>query len=103
MKKTFILTVTAFALTVSSGAQATGRTGEEVYNGPCKTCHAAGVAGAPKYGDKEAWATRIATGMEALMATVNTGRGAMPPKGTCMDCSADELKAAVEYMTAAAK
>lgn len=72
--------------------------GEETYNTRCMACHATGAAGAPKLGDKAAWAPRIATGMDALLANATNGKGAMPPKGTCMDCSPEALKAAIEYM-----
>jgi cytochrome c5 len=102
MKKHFAIAATATLLAVSGLAQAE-RTGEQVYNGPCQVCHVAGVAGAPKFGDKAAWAPRIATGIDALVNTVKTGKNAMPPKGTCMDCSDAEIKAAVEYMVSKAQ
>ena len=54
--------------------------------------------GAPKLGDKDAWAPRIAKGNDALFSWVKNGLKAMPPKGTCMSCSEDELRAAMEYM-----
>ena len=72
--------------------------GEKIYKQSCQACHANGVANAPKPGDKAAWAPRIATGMDAMLATAKKGKGAMPPKGTCMGCSDDELKSAIEYM-----
>lgn len=72
--------------------------GQKIYQTACQACHAAGVAGAPKLGDKEAWAPRIAKGEDVLFASVNNGLNAMPPKGACMSCSEDELRAAVEYM-----
>jgi cytochrome c5 len=72
--------------------------GQKVYQAACQACHAAGVAGAPKLGDKEAWAPRIAKGTDTLFSSVNNGLNAMPPKGACMSCSEDDLRAAVEYM-----
>ena len=72
--------------------------GKEVYKASCQACHAAGVAGSPKVGDKDAWAPRIATGIDALVASVINGKGIMPPKGACASCSEDDMKAAVEYM-----
>jgi len=72
--------------------------GQKIYQASCKACHVAGVAGAPKLGDKEAWAPRIAKGNDALLLSVKNGLNAMPPKGTCMSCSEDELRAAMEYM-----
>ncbi|WP_445356343.1 c-type cytochrome [Microbulbifer sp. ANSA002] len=74
------------------------RSGEDIYNKSCTTCHAAGIAGAPKFGDTAAWAPRIAKGMDTLYTNAINGINAMPPKGLCMDCSDDEVKAAVDYM-----
>ena len=74
------------------------RSGETVYNTICKACHEAGVAGAPKAGDKAAWAARIATGLEALLKSATNGKNAMPARGGAVDLTDDELKAAVEYL-----
>lgn len=79
------------------------RSGETVYNTICKACHEAGVAGAPKTGDKEAWATRIATGLEALLTSATNGKNAMPARGGAADLTDDELKAAVEYLVEKSK
>jgi len=76
--------------------------GKKVYDTYCAACHVAGVAGAPKFGDKAAWAPRIATGMDALYSSVIKGKGAMPAKGGS-PASDDDLKAAVQFMVAAAK
>ena len=72
--------------------------GEKIYQSSCHACHAAGVAGAPKLGDKAAWAPRIAKGNDALLSSVKNGLNAMPPKGACMSCSDDDLRSAVDYM-----
>ena len=88
----------AAAMTADAGEAAAPKSGEQVYNASCMACHVAGVAGAPKLGDKAAWAPRIAKGMDSLLASATNGLNAMPPKGTCMTCSSDELQAAVEYM-----
>jgi cytochrome c5 len=72
--------------------------GQKIYQASCVACHAAGVANAPKLGDKAAWAPRIAKGNDALLSSLINGLNAMPPKGTCMSCSEDELRAAMEYM-----
>ncbi|WP_207063272.1 cytochrome c5 family protein [Motiliproteus sp. SC1-56] len=87
----------AAAALLSSGVFAAD--GEAVYNKACVNCHAAGVAGAPKTGDADAWAPRLAQGIDAMVQSAINGKGAMPPKGLCADCSADDLKAAIEYMT----
>ncbi len=78
--------------------QTSSADGQKIYQASCQACHVAGVAGAPKMGDKEAWAPRIAKGNDALLLSVKNGLNAMPPKGTCMSCSEDELRAAIEYM-----
>ncbi|GAA0696587.1 hypothetical protein GCM10009104_25790 [Marinobacterium maritimum] len=101
MKKTLLIAATAVLLTPA--AAMAERTGEEIYKTKCSVCHAAGVAGAPKFGDAAAWAPRAEKGIDALLATAITGINAMPPKGTCMDCSDSELKAGIQYMLDAAK
>ncbi|TMH52369.1 MAG: cytochrome c5 family protein, partial [Betaproteobacteria bacterium] len=58
-----------------------GMTGEQVYQDVCKTCHEAGLVGAPKFGDKAAWAPRIKRGIDALYASAINGKDQMPPKG----------------------
>ena len=77
--------------------------GKAVYDRTCVACHASGVANAPKFGDKAAWAPRAATGRDALVASVIKGKGAMPPKAGAADLKDDDIKAAVEYMLAALK
>lgn len=77
--------------------------GKAVYDKTCVACHASGVANAPKLGDKAAWAPRIATGRDALVASVVKGKGAMPPKAGAANLSDDDIKAAVDYMVGAAK
>lgn len=72
--------------------------GAETYKKFCTVCHAAGVAGAPKTGNVADWAEREKKGMDGLLKTAIKGLNAMPPKGTCMSCSDDELKAAIKYM-----
>jgi len=82
---------------------ASGGKGKEVYDKACTVCHATGVANAPKLGDKAAWAPRIKTGVDALYASSITGKGAMPPKGGQVQIADADIKAAVDYMVAAAK
>lgn len=82
--------------TVAAGA------GEALYKQACAACHVAGVAGAPKFGDKAAWAPRLALGLDGLTASVIKGKNAMPPKGGSSASDAD-IKSAVQYMLAAVK
>jgi cytochrome c5 len=77
--------------------------GKKTYEAVCHVCHAAGVAGAPKFGDKAAWAPRIAQGKDALHASALKGKGAMPAKGGNPALSDADVMAAVDYMAAAAK
>jgi cytochrome c5 len=68
----------------------------------CSACHATGVAGAPKVGDKAAWAPRVAQGIDTLTASAIHGKGAMPPKGGSSASDVD-IKTVVSYMVSAAK
>ncbi|WP_027696358.1 c-type cytochrome [Vibrio litoralis] len=82
-------------------AEASGpRDGATVYGTFCVACHGTGVSGAPKKGDVGDWGARIAQGEDTLIKHAIEGFNAMPPKGTCMDCSDDEIKAAIEHMIA---
>ncbi|MCA6063916.1 c-type cytochrome [Thalassolituus marinus] len=65
----------------------------------CNACHAMGVAGAPKAFDKAAWEPRLAKGMDAMVTSVTNGLNAMPPRGLCMDCTADQYKELITYMS----
>ena len=73
------------------------RTGEQVYQAACFACHGTGALGAPKSADD--WAPRLAKGADTLLNHAINGFNAMPPKGTCMDGSDDELKAAIDFMS----
>ncbi len=76
--------------------------GEDIYNSSCAACHGAGIAGAPKVGDQNAWAPRIDQGMATLYENAINGyqgsTGMMPPKGGAVSLGDDEVKAAVDYM-----
>ncbi|TFL13431.1 cytochrome c5 family protein [Pusillimonas caeni] len=76
--------------------------GEKLYKSVCFACHDAGVAGAPKLGDKAAWDPLIATGMDAMVEIAIHGKGAMPPRGGSQ-ASDDEIRAAVQYMVSQVK
>ena len=92
----------AVAAAPVAAVKVAANTGEALYKQVCTACHAAGVAGAPKSGDKAAWAPRIKTGIDAMTASVIKGKGAMPPKGGSAASDAD-IRAAVEYMANAAR
>ena len=74
------------------------RSGEEIYEAACTTCHAIGLAGAPLFGNKVIWGERANKDLAVLVETVTNGLGGMPPMGMCMDCSQEELTNAVQYM-----
>ena len=76
--------------------------GEKIYKASCFACHDAGVAGAPKFGDKAAWAPLIAEGMDKMVRIAIEGKGAMPPRGAST-ASDEELVATVHYMVNAAQ
>jgi cytochrome c5 len=85
-----------------AAAPAAGK-GKSVYDAACTVCHAAGVAGAPKAGDKTAWAPRLKTGMESLYTSSIKGKNAMPPKGGNLSLSDADVKAAVDYLVGLVK
>jgi cytochrome c5 len=91
------------AATPAKGAPARAASGKATYDAVCHVCHGAGVAGAPKLGDKAAWAPRIKQGLAALHANAIKGKGAMPPKGGNPSLSDADVSAAVDYMVSAAK
>lgn len=74
--------------------------GAKVYKQNCAMCHKAGLANSPKFGDKEAWAPRVATGRDALLHSVLAGKGAMPPKGGNAKLTEEEVSAALGHILA---
>ena len=77
--------------------------GKQVFDSTCTACHSTGVAGAPKLGDKAAWAPRIKQGMDTLLQSALKGKGAMPPKGGNASLSDADVRAAIEFMVSQAK
>jgi cytochrome c5 len=75
--------------------------GKAVYESTCVACHATGVANAPKFGDKTAWAPRVSIGGEALVKSVIAGKGAMPAKAGNAALAEGDIRSAVDYMLAA--
>ncbi|WP_186046430.1 c-type cytochrome [Burkholderia gladioli] len=76
--------------------------GKALYDSVCMACHAAGVLGAPKFGNKADWAPRLKDSMDTVYNYALHGKGAMPPKGGS-NAPDDQVKAAVDYMVGAAK
>lgn len=74
------------------------RSGQEIFKGTCAACHETGAAGAPKLGDKAAWAKRVKEPFAVLLKDSINGLRAMPPRGGNPDLSDEELARAVLYM-----
>lgn len=73
--------------------------GQEIFEKHCVVCHEAGVAGAPKLGDANDWNPRLtAKKLSGLQASAIKGLNAMPARGTCGECSDDDIKNAILYM-----
>jgi len=91
----------------AAAAPPRSRDGQQIYQTTCVACHDAGIAGAPKLGDKSQWAKHIAKGLDTLYASAVNGvqgsAGAMRPKGGNPALSAAEVRAAVDYMVARSK
>ena len=92
----------AAATTESAPGLPIPQTAEELYNSACSTCHAQGIGGAPRLGDKAAWAPRIAQGADTLHKHAVEGfqgqTGLMPPKGGRVDLPDDLIRQGVDYM-----
>lgn len=104
MKKSIIAAAVAASFMFAGQAMADGKA---VYESACFACHATGAAGSPKFGDKAAWAPRIAKGLDVLKQHAKQGfkgeKGFMPAKGGRVDLADADVEAAVEYMTSQAK
>tara|TARA_B110000879_G_scaffold162593_1_gene209999 strand:+ start:1093 stop:1539 length:447 start_codon:yes stop_codon:yes gene_type:complete len=83
---------------VTSGGVESARAGGDIYAINCIACHSSGVAGAPIMGDVAAWSARLEQGLETVYTNAINGIRGMPMRGTCMDCSDDEVKAAVDHI-----
>ena len=95
MKK---LLLAASMLVLSAGVQA-AQDPEAVFNRSCGVCHNGQLPMAPKKGDAVAWEPRLKQGMDTLVQHVTNGFNAMPPRGMCMDCTAEDYKATIEWMS----
>jgi cytochrome c5 len=97
---TYLKTVKSEEPVKSSTGPVKPGAGKKIYTSNCAVCHNTGAAGAPKLGDIDAWKPRVQQGMPLVYQHAINGFNSMPPKGTCMSCSEDEVKAAVQYLVA---
>ncbi len=88
---------------VSAAGLSIASDGTAIYNKSCKMCHSSGMMGAPKVGNKAAWAPLIEKGTDALFASVRAGKGKMMARGGCRACSDDDLAAAINHMITMSK
>ena len=100
MKQTEAALVGLMLLIAAPAFAADGKT---VYTQVCAACHAAGVAGAPRLGDKAAWAPRMSNSREAMIVSVLKGKGVMPPKGGNASLTDGDARAAMDYMLSQVK
>ena len=82
----------------AAAAPAGARKGEDVVKSTCAACHQAGVANAPKIGDRAAWGPRIKQGLQGMLAVATKGKGAMPPRGGDASLTDAELTRAIIFM-----
>ena len=94
MKK---LLLAAGVLLLSFNSQA-AQDPQAVYARACSACHNGQLPTAPQKGDKAAWQPRLAKGKDALVQSVTNGFNAMPPRGLCMDCTAEDYQAVIQWM-----
>lgn len=87
------------SFTLQASTEADSEPGQAIYEQFCIICHQDGVASAPKFHNTDDWKPRLAgRTLEDLLKSANKGLNLMPEKGTCSDCSDDDLKAAIQYM-----
>ena len=97
--KTLTTALVATLMLGAASAAMAERSGEAIYNNYCTACHQTGAAGAPKLDATSEWQSRLdEKGRDTLYQHSINGFNAMPPKGTCSDCSDAEMKVAVDYM-----
>lgn len=73
--------------------------GQKIYERFCVVCHRDGLVGAPKFHDEQAWKSRLSgKTLNELVSSAVKGLNAMPAKGTCFECTEDDIKSAIEYM-----
>jgi cytochrome c5 len=97
------LALFTLAATLPAASPSSAADGTLVYNQNCAMCHAVGLANSPKFGDKDAWAPRIATGRDALLNSALNGKGVMPARAGNPKLTDEEVAAAMDHMVAAAK
>ena len=96
LMKKLLIAVSALMFSFSAHA---AQDPEAVYARACGVCHNGAIPTSPKRGDKAAWEPRLAKGMDALVLSVTNGLNAMPPRGLCMDCSAEDYQAVIKLMS----
>lgn len=92
----------ALASTVADKSSGKARTAEDIYNKFCSACHLSGILDAPKKGNLQDWEKHLARhkgSFTDMWHSAIKGIGAMPPRGNCADCSDDEIKMTVEFMS----
>ncbi len=95
-----VLLRNVMALALGLGAMSAASAGtSELYGQSCATCHAAGVLGAPRTGDRAAWAPRLQQGMPKLVERVKTGYKNMPARGLCDQCTDADYAALITMMS----
>ncbi len=94
----FVLISFVFFYVLLTRSPQTERSGEEIFRAFCKSCHTSQIIKAPNIGDRQAWTARIAQGSDMLLEHVIKGYYGMPPRGTCGNCSVEELKKTIKYI-----
>lgn len=87
-----------WAVPIDKSTPMADRTGEQIVQAQCVKCHAAGVEGAPRIGDRSAWIPRLKQGLEPLVRSAIRGHGGMPARGGMADLTDPELRGAIVYM-----
>ncbi|UCG77335.1 MAG: cytochrome c5 family protein [Nitrospirota bacterium] len=100
MKSIILIILLILFITVPAMAE---RTGKQIYESKCASCHGTGVGGAPRFGKAADWESHKKSGLGHMLSHVKKGVGIMPPKGGCNDCTDAELKDAINYILSNSK
>lgn len=86
------------AWSMAAIAQTGERSGKDIVDSICAKCHASGLNGAPRVGDRDAWVPRLKQGLDSAVSTAIKGHGGMPPRGNRADFTDPEIRNAILYM-----
>lgn len=99
MNRCYVTALAGCLAVLGAGDARAAQAPEAVFKTSCSICHEGQLDAAPSKGDAAAWQPRLAKGNDVLLENVRNGYSVMPPKGMCMTCTDDDLRAVIEWMS----